>query len=73
MILIQRMTDRLEPDGEPSLVTNVGPNPHSPVWNEDGKHLLFIDGHSIKEFAVSGSTSIVYDGDSEFQGLTVGG
>lgn len=73
MILIQRMTDRLEPDGEPSLVTNVGPNPHSPVWNEDGKHLLFIDGHSIKEFAVSGSTSVVYDGDSEFQGLTVGG
>jgi Tol biopolymer transport system component len=73
MILIQRMTDRLEPDGEPMLVTNVGPNPHSPVWNEDGKHLLFIDGHSIKEFAVSGSTSVVYDGDSEFQGLTVGG
>jgi Tol biopolymer transport system component len=73
MILIQRMTDRMEPDGEPRLVANVGPNPHSPVWNEDGKHLLFIDGHSIKEFAVSGSTSVVYDGDSEFQGLTVGG
>lgn len=55
-ILIQRMTDRLEPEGGPSVVTNVGPNPHSPAWNEDGKRLLFIDGHSIKEFEVSGST-----------------
>jgi dipeptidyl aminopeptidase/acylaminoacyl peptidase len=72
-ILIQRMTDRLEPEGGPSVVTNVGPNPNSPAWNEDGKRLLFIDGHSIKEFEVSGSTSIVYDGDSEFEGLTVGG
>ena len=71
-ILIQRMTDRLEPEGGPSVVTNVGPNPHSPAWNEDGKRLLFIDGHSIKEFEVSGSTSVVYDGDSEFEGLTVG-
>ncbi len=72
-ILIQRMTDRLEPDGEPRLVTNVGPNPHSPAWNEDGKHLLFIDGHSIKEFEVGASTSLVYDGNSEFRGLTVSG
>lgn len=72
-ILIQRMTDRMEPEGEPSPVINVGPNTHSPAWNEDGKHLLFIDGHSIKEFELGGSTSVVYEGDSEFQGLTVGG
>ena len=71
-ILIQRITDRLEPEGEPVPVTNVGPNPHSPAWNEDGKRLLFIDGHSVKEFEIGGSTSLVYDGDSEFHGLTVG-
>jgi Tol biopolymer transport system component/DNA-binding winged helix-turn-helix (wHTH) protein len=71
-ILIQRITDRVEPEGEPIPVTNVGPNPHSPAWNADGKRLLFIDGHSVKEFELSGSTSLVYDGDSEFHGLTVG-
>jgi Tol biopolymer transport system component len=71
-ILIQRLTDRLQPEGEPSPVTNVGPNPHSPAWSDDGKRLLFIDGHGIKEFELGGSTSVVYDGDSEFQGLTVG-
>jgi Tol biopolymer transport system component/DNA-binding winged helix-turn-helix (wHTH) protein len=71
-ILIQRITDRLEPVGKPVPVTNVGPNPHSPAWNQDGKRLLFIDGHSVKEFEIGGSTNLVYDGDSEFHGLTVG-
>ena len=73
MILIQRMTESLQPDGEPSLVSNAGPNPHSPAWSDDGKRLLFVDGHSIKEFEVGGSTTLVYDGDSEFHGLTVRG
>jgi Tol biopolymer transport system component/DNA-binding winged helix-turn-helix (wHTH) protein len=71
-ILIQRITDRVEPEGKPVAVTNVGPNPHSPAWNQDGKRLLFIDGHSVKEFEIGGSTSLVYDSDSEFHGLTVG-
>ncbi len=33
-ILIQRINDRLEPVGQSVPVTNVGPNPHSPAWNQ---------------------------------------
>jgi Tol biopolymer transport system component/DNA-binding winged helix-turn-helix (wHTH) protein len=70
-IAIQRMTDSMEPEGEPFRLPNIGPNAHSPAWDESGKRLLFIDGHSIKQFELGGSTSLIYDGDSEFRGLAV--
>jgi Tol biopolymer transport system component len=70
VLLIQRMTLAMDPEGEPFQVPNLGPRPHSPAWDVDGR-LLFIDNSVIKRFEIGGPTKTVYIGDAHLRGLTV--
>ena len=70
VLLVQRMTSAMEPEGEPLQVPNLGPRPHSPAWDVDGR-LLFIDNSIIKRFEIGGPTKTVYQGDAHLRGLTV--
>jgi Tol biopolymer transport system component/DNA-binding winged helix-turn-helix (wHTH) protein len=72
-LLVQNLTSRLEPEGEPMRVPNAGSNPHSPVWGADARHLLFIDGSGVKQFEIGATVKPVYEAGAQLLGLTFNG
>ena len=74
-IFFQHLTSKLEPAGEPLLVSNTSGSPTTPVWLPDSKHILFLDygGSRISQARIGGAAKLVYIASASLSGLTLDG
>ena len=77
-IFVQRLTDRLEPAGQPLLISNTSGHATAPVWLPDSEHILFLDnsgssGSRISQARIGGAAKLIYLASTRLTGLTLDG
>ena len=72
-IFFQHVTAKLEPDGEPLMVSNTSGNSTTPVWLSDSKSILFLDldGTRIMQAHIGGAAKLAYVASARLSGLTL--
>jgi serine/threonine protein kinase len=69
-LMVQRLRPRGEPIGVPTPIPDSGPDPSSPCWSPDSKHLVFADRRRIFAWEVGGSVHPIYAASGVLGGLT---
>ena len=71
-LMIQPLQSGVVPSGEPQMVQGSSQDPHSPIWLEDDKELLFADYGQFYEWSRNKGTVSIYQATGLLGGAAMG-